>query len=131
MTIELPFPNDDTATGPPCSKCGNPMPALPPELAAIAATSSVTLSHDTCPGTTTHPEGRYFEVRVQIVELTEPHTDVDPGSWIGVEELVTFQAGGRWADLDTAMRPLALKLGEKWQLAERQAKIADTPDPGF
>jgi hypothetical protein len=128
---------EPTVQGPPCSKCGHPMPALSPELAAIARSNpGVVLAHEVCPGEKRPgEEGRYFEVRVQVVEVTE--TPDDPAvsdafadaarePTVHVEELISFRAGHRAADLDAAMRPLALKLGERWTKAEQQAKVADS-----
>lgn len=121
---------DPTVQGPPCSKCGHPMPTLSPELAAIARSNpGVVLAHEVCPGEKRPAEeGRYFEVRVQVVEVTEMEHDdaVSPAPEVVVEELISFRAGHRAVDLDAAMRPLALKLGEKWQKAEKQAKVADS-----
>lgn len=132
--------NEPAPTGPPCSKCGHPMPELPPELASVAATQAVVLAHEVCPGETVLPDGRYFEVRVQIVEITDTTTPASDGIDRGIngspaqmaaraavhgETLIEFKSGGRWPDLDTAMRPLAGLLGEKWMAAEKQAKLAD------
>lgn len=121
-------------TGPPCSKCGKPMPPLDDELAAVARRlgGGIVLAHEVCPDQpAARPEGRYFEVRVQIVEVTEPEPGEEkPGLWepdaVQVEEMISFIAGHRAPDLDAAMRPLALALGEKWALAEKQAKVADS-----
>lgn len=122
-----------------CTKCRQPMPDLPDELVAMArAAGGAVLAHDVCPGETAD-QGRYFEVRVQIVEVTEPQGD-EPviAPYVNgsaeqnarrdalVTELVSFRHGLRAVDLDAAMRPLALGLGEKWQKAERQAKVADS-----
>jgi hypothetical protein len=124
-----------------CQRCGGDLPPMDGELARLAQTTGgVSLTHEVCPGDEPAPadEGRYFEVRVQIVEVTEPPGDdpVIPAYANGspdqnarrdaiVTELVSFKAGHRAADLDAAMRPLALALGEKWQAAEKQARIAD------
>lgn len=110
-----------------CQRCGGDMPPLPDDLAAMMQTAGgVILAHDVCPGDSDNlpkPEGRYFEVRVSIVEATEPHGE---GDVVQIDELVSFRAGHRAPDLDSAMRPLALALGEKWTLAEKQAKVADS-----
>lgn len=113
--------------GPPCSKCGEPMPPLPPELASVARKlgTGVVLAHEVCPTEKREPEGRYFEVRVQVVEVTEQPDQ--RGEMIpNAMEMITFVAGHRAPDLDAAMRPLALALGEKWALAEKQAAVADS-----
>lgn len=120
-------------TGPPCSRCGLPMPELTDDLKAMLRSNpGISMTHEVCPGQAPEaPEGRYFEVRVQIVEVTEdepgPASHPAGEKITRVEELITFRAGARWPDLDTAMRPLALLLGEKWMIAEKQAKLADTP----
>lgn len=125
------------AEGPPCSKCGQPMPPLSEELKALArAAGGVSLSHDVCPGETAnaHPAGRYFEVRVEVVEVTEEPTGGlgdGPNPEIVATELISFRTGLRATDLDAAMRPLALALGEKWQAAEKRAKIADADASGL
>lgn len=123
--------NPEPAVGPVCGRCGKTMPPLSEELAALArAAGGVQLTHEVCPGEQpTGPVGRYFEVRVDVVEVIEhDEGDGDTGEReITTEELVSFRAGVRAADLDSAMRPLALALGEKWTLAEKQAKIADQP----
>lgn len=113
-----------------CSKCGHEMPELSPELASLARSSGgVVLAHEVCPTEEKQaPAGRLFEVRCQIVELTDITTDDDPRGDEGdvvVEELISFKADLRAATLDLAMRPLAEKLGEKWQRAEKNANVAD------
>lgn len=106
-----------------CQRCGSDLPPMDSELANIAmSTGGVTLAHEVCPGEEPPTEtGRLFGVRVQIIELTG---DEDDGE---TTELIRFAADHRAADLDAAMRPLALKLGEKWALAEKRAKLADSP----
>lgn len=109
-----------------CQRCGGDMPPLPDDLAAMArAAGGVSLAHDVCPGddAPAAPEGRYFEVRVSVVEVTE-ETPADDSPT--VTDLVSFRAGHRAPTLDEAMRPLALALGEKWARAEKQAKVADS-----
>lgn len=114
-----------------CQKCGKDMPPLPEDLAKMMKSAGgVTLAHDVCPGETPQrPEGRYFEVRCQIVEVTEEQTGSSLGSdvtpTVNTEELVSFRSGVRAASLNDAMRPLAEALGEKWMAAEKQAHIAD------
>lgn len=105
------------------------MPPLPDDLAAMMRTTGgVALAHETCPGEKPAAlEGRYFEVRVQIVEVTDRDTesmDAVLGNPI-VDELVDFRYGTRATNLDAAMRPLAEGLGEKWMAAEKHASIAD------
>jgi hypothetical protein len=114
-----------------CSKCGQPMPELDADLATLArAAGGVTLAHDICPGTRPpNPDGRYFEVRVQVVEVTEnPEGDADALGGpdpVSVTKFFEFDRGVRAADLDSAMRPLAHALGERWGEAEKVARIAD------
>jgi hypothetical protein len=120
-----------------CQKCGGEMPPLPDDLATMMRSAGgVQLVHDLCPGEKPVAlEGRYFEVRVQIVEVTEP-VDVDPDPDAAgafdpiVAELVDFRYGTRAANLDAAMRPLAEGLGEKWMAAEKHAAIADPAGGG-
>jgi hypothetical protein len=116
-----------------CQRCGDPMPPLPDDLASLARKiGGVSLTHDVCPRDTAAAAtaGRYFEVRVSIVEVTEP---AEPGPFdpeapadAKVEELVSFRAGHRAPTLDDAMRPLAEALGERWMKAEKQAAVADS-----
>jgi hypothetical protein len=122
------------ADGPPCAKCGLPTAHLDEEMQRVLrANPGVTIAHDVCPGSEpAAPSGRYFEVRVQIVEVTEhdegdgDHPELGREVHHTVEELISFVAGHRAPNLDAAMRPLALALGEKWQKAEKQAAIADS-----
>lgn len=139
VTAPLPDPIDNPADldvptsgepGPPCARCGVALPPLPIEVKrALTAGLSVELSHTEgeCPGDDRRPAGRYFEVRVDIVEVVDPTMDSDTERDVPlrVTELVSFKHGLRAASLDEAMRPLALGLGEKWQQAEKQAGIAD------
>lgn len=119
-------PDDQNLSESPlCSKCGLPMPPLPPDLAAAAAAaaSEVAFSHAECPGEEPQVEGRWFEVHVSVIEV--------PAAAGGAggeppRELLSFSAGHRAKDLDAAMRPLAIKLGEKWAKAEKQAGVADS-----
>jgi hypothetical protein len=106
-----------------CQKCGADMPPMDSELAKIAmSTGGVVLAHEVCPGEEPKDEGRLFGVRVQVIEIRD-HGDGDDET----EELIRFAVDLRAADLDAAMRPLALALGEKWAVAEKQAKLADSP----
>lgn len=110
-----------------CTKCGGEMPPLSDDLARLArAHGGVVLAHDVCPGEKAAAAGRTFEVRVQIVDVTAVQGD-DPDIAIvdKDEELIAFKARLQAADLDSAMRPLAEALGEKWMAAEKQAKLAD------
>lgn len=120
---------DDAPTGTPCGRCGHPLPPLPEELQkVIDSGQSVALMHEpgTCPGDEpAKPEGKYYEVRVAVVRVDENH---DTDEVTGFTELLSFVAGHRAANLPTAMRPLALALGEKWQKAEKNAGIAEAPD---
>jgi hypothetical protein len=120
-----------SVAGPPCSKCGLPMPPLDEELLKLARRhGSVALSHEVCPGQEPAAEtGRYFEVRVQVVEIREIEQFGEKD--VVADEMITFVAGLRAENLDAAMRPLALKLGEKWQDAEKQANIADADAVGL
>jgi hypothetical protein len=113
-----------------CSRCGEPMPPLPDELAAVVRSGApVTLTHEVCPGQDPpKPVGRYFEVRVAVVEITEEPQLFDGDPAVVATEMLSFVAGQRAADLEAAMRPLALLLGEKWMEAEKRSKIADMPD---
>jgi hypothetical protein len=123
-----PAPAPDTL---PCGRCGLPLPEMTEEAAdalraAIAAGAEVVLQHEVCPGTEPEkPAGRYFEVRVQVVEVTEVNHGFDDDPRVVVTEMMSFVHGHRAVDLAEAMRPLALGLGEKWQLGEKQARIAD------
>jgi hypothetical protein len=116
---------DDAPTGPPCGRCGHPLPPLPEELQKVIDSGhSVALMHEpgTCPtDEPAKPAGKYYEVRVAVVRVDESDTDE-------VTELLSFVAGHRAANLGDAMRPLALALGEKWQKAEKNAGIAEAPD---
>lgn len=111
-----------------CQRCGQDLPPMDGDLARLARSAGgVTLAHDVCPGEAPpKPVGRLFEVRVQVYEVTEV-TDTETGEAFDPEytELIAFTADHRAVDLDTAMRPLALALGEKWQKAEKHAKITD------
>lgn len=117
-----------------CSKCGQPMPELDDDLAALARRSGgVTLAHEVCPGETPPAElqrlrHRYFEVRVKVVEVIEHAATDDADATVDVVEFFDFSRGVRAPNLDQAMRPLALSLGERWEEAERAALIADS-DP--
>lgn len=115
-----------------CQKCGGELPPLSDDLAKLARRSGgVVLAHEVCPNEkTAGSEGRYFEVRVSIVEvLPDPIYDGDGDAEgsddVRVEEMVSFKAGVRSANLDDAMRPLATALGEKWMQAEKNAMVAD------
>lgn len=116
-----------------CQKCGTEMPPLDDDLAKLARRAGgIVLAHEVCPNEkSAAPEGRYFEVRVSIVEVLEevPATadpdDSDVQPEVRVEEMVSFKAGVRSANLDDAMRPLATALGEKWMQAEKNAMVAD------
>jgi hypothetical protein len=128
-----------------CQRCGGDLPPMAEDLAKLArSTAGVTLAHDVCPGdepATAQPEGRYFEVRVEVVEVTEPtapnpippyangSTEQEAGR-VQVTEMLSFQHGVRAKDLDAAMRPLAEGLGEKWMKAEKNAAIADPANGG-
>lgn len=116
-----------------CQRCGKDMPPLPDDLARLARShGGVSLAHDVCPGDAAASQpGRVFEVRVQIVEVSQP-VDVDPDPDAAgddfepiIDELVRFRHEVRAENLDAAMRPLATGLGEKWMAAEKQAKVAD------
>lgn len=132
MTDPTPEPDANVVL---CQRCGKPMPPLPDDLAKLARSiGGVQLTHEVCPGETPDPPpGRYFEVRCEVVEVTEEQTgstfgpdvtpDVTPD--VHVEELLSFRCGTRAPNLSDAMRPLALALGEKWAAAERNAGIAD------
>ena len=113
--------------GPPCARCGVPLPPLPKELAAAArANPGATFTHDVCPGLEPPaPTGRYFEVRVDIVEVKEVPSGFD-GTSPEVIELVSFKHGETGENLDSVMRSLAAGLGEKWMAAEKQAAVADS-----
>jgi len=141
-TVTANHPDDldvptDGEPGPPCSKCGLPLPPLPVEVKrALTAGLSVELSHaeGECPEELlAQPKGRYFEVRVDVVEVA-PRSD-EPG-WEDrepdprVTELMSFKHGVRAPVLALAMRPLALGLGEKWAEAEKRAAIADADADG-
>jgi hypothetical protein len=120
----------DLVAGPPCAKCGQPMPPITPEMASMMRAQGATIAHEVCPGETPpQPEGRYFEVRVSVVEVTERQTNPPfPDETVPeATELVRFTAGHRAPNLAEAMRPLALALGERWAEAEKRAPIADTP----
>lgn len=128
LAAETPPPEQ----GPPCAKCGIPLPPLDEEVKRMIAANpgaEVYLAHEVCPDApVVKPEGRFFEVHVRIVELTERETGGlgdGPNPEIVAEELMSFVAGHRAPNLDEAMRPLALALGEKWEVAEKQARIAD------
>ena len=110
-----------------CQACGEPMPPLPEDLAAIVRSGrSVAMTHDVCPrdrGTSGPPDGlRYFEARVSIVEVT-PRPDLDGPPETTV--LADFKAGVAGVDFAAAVRPLALAVGEKWSRVEEHAAIAD------
>jgi hypothetical protein len=123
-------PADDAPAEFACQRCGLPMPPLPDELAAVVRSGApVTLTHEVCPGQDPpKPVGRYFEVRVAVVEVTEEPQLFDGDPAVVVTEMLSFVAGQRAADLEAAMRPLALLLGEKWMEAEKRSKIADMGD---
>lgn len=124
------------AQGPPCGRCGHPLPPLPPELQKIIdAGQSVALMHEpgTCPGDAKpEPEGKYYEVRVQVVRVDEAVPVDEPSPFdpehTTVVELLSFVAGHRAPNLPEAMRPLALALGEKWAQGEKNAGIAEAPE---
>lgn len=120
-------PAEPTIGGLTCQKCGGELPDLSGELVAMARRAGgVTLMHEPggCIGDEpATPTGRYFEVRTTIVEVTEAEAGTV------AEEMFSFVAGVRSADLEAAMRPLAEALGAKWLEAEKHARIAD-PRPG-
>lgn len=118
--------------GYPCAKCGYPLPPLPDDLQRIVDKGiSVVLAHEEggCPtDVPAAPEGRYFELRVDIVEIVERHDAMRPDDPIPTAvEMMSFVVGQRAKNLDAAMRPLALAFGEKWTAAEKNAGIADNP----
>lgn len=129
---QTPPPSEDGAvTGLTCQRCGGPLPALDGELAALARRAGgVSLVHAEggCVGDApAKPEGRYFEVRVKVVEVVEMEHDptVSAEPEVVTEEMFSFVAGVRTPDLEAAMRPLAESLGTKWLEAEKHARIAD------
>lgn len=133
-TPKLIIPGRDTASdGPLCGRCGQSMPPLPDELKALARQAGgVTLTHDVCPGTEPEtPAGRYYEVQCRIVHVPDPTprdhdlTEIDQPE---ARELASFHYGTRAVDLEAAMRPLAVGLGERWMRIEKQARIAEAPD---
>lgn len=143
MTVPLPDPapspdgldvptGPDAVPGPPCGRCGVPLPPLPVEVRrALDAGLGVELTHPEggCPTDDQRPKGRYFEVRVDVVEVVERDivpTAVGPDSVFDAVEMLSFKHGLRADNLDAAMRPLALGLGEKWAAAEKRAGIADS-----
>jgi hypothetical protein len=118
----------------PCSKCGYPLPPLPPELQKVVDQGiPVELAHEAggCPtDVKAPPSGRYFELRVDIVEVIEVESTAvgfDTETEVRTEELMSFIVGHRAPRLTDAMRPLALAFGEKWTQAEKNAGMADTP----
>lgn len=117
----------DGEPGPPCAKCGIPLPPLPIAVKrALNAGLSVELAHPEggCPTDAKAPEGRYFEIRVAVVEVKEvpdQRQEMIPTAF----ELMSFKAGVRADNLDAAMRPLAEEFGQRWMHAEKQAGIAD------
>lgn len=123
----IPGQPEPSPVGLTCQKCGGPMPDLDGELAAMARRAGgVTLVHAVCPGEEPAQQGRYFEVRCSIVEVTDKAAPLhDDDSDVLVEELASFKAGLRADDLEAAMRPLAAALGERWIAVEKQARIAD------
>lgn len=129
---ETPAENEPVITGLTCGKCGGPLPDLTGELARLARSAGgVELVHAAgqCIGDdpAPPPEGRYFEVRVKIVEVTTMEHDhaISPEPEVVVEEMASFISGVRAPSLADAMRPLAEALGVKWLEAEKHAGIAD------
>jgi len=125
------------ASGYPCAKCGHPLPPLPPDLQKIVDKGiSVVLAHEEggCPtDVKAKPTGRYFELRVDIVEVIEGEKSAVGATFeqeVHTEELMSFVVGQRGATLSEAMRPLALAFGEKWQAAEKNAGMVDAPVVG-
>lgn len=129
-------PAEPTIGGLTCERCGGPLPDLSGELAAMARRAGgVTLVHaeGSCIGDKPkQPEGRYFEVRTTIVEITMSDAEAPEGTdpfavppTVEAEEMFSFVSGVRAPDLSAAMRPLANALGEKWLEAEKHAGIAD------
>lgn len=122
------------AQGPPCSVCGEPMPAFTDEqwkeYQRITKVRRVTLRHDVCPRDAGQQRAdRRFEARVAIVEVT-----LEPGATDATSnELASFVAHTDAPDLYAAMRPLAEALGVKWMEVEEVAHIADpaTPEPAL
>lgn len=115
-----------------CTRCGEPMPPLPDDLAKMLANgAAVTVTHETCGDAPTEPAGRSFAVRVAIVEVVE--TDgrlADASGALTIpqtieEELAAFRATATAPNLDAAMRPLAEALGVEWLKVEKHAGIAD------
>lgn len=119
-----------------CQTCGGDMPPIDSEsqegkeLLRLMGAGGAEIRHERCPGATdpilTVPrqEGRRFEARVSIVEVIAP---TEEGGDASLDELAAFSV---YADAHTfagATRPLALALGEKWQLMERSATIVDVP----
>lgn len=146
-----------------CARCGQPMPPIDDdtdegkELARILRTSGIAPAHEVCPTPETaaamleekqETKQRYFEARVQIVEVVKPDHDlgmVHDFSEVAhsgfdavgcppncparkdarTDELASFIVGTEAVHLPAAMRPLALELGKEWMKVEAHAGIAD------
>lgn len=110
---------------PPCSICGQPMPAFTAEqwteYERLSRTQPVSLRHEVCPGQIVQtPKTRRFEARVRIIEVIGD----DPAT-LAFDELASFIAHTDAVDFPSSLRPLALALGEKWSDVEDHAHIAD------
>lgn len=103
-----------------CSKCGGAVPQPTDEMRRLAATEGVALviDHDVCPDAAPPAPRRRFVVDVTISELDGDSEDRG-------EPFFVFTHTVEADDLEAAMRPLAEGLGQKWMLAEKQARIAD------
>lgn len=120
-----------------CSRCGKPLP--PPEdtdLMKMMLSTGASVTHDVCPddaaAAAPAPDpGRYFELRVQVVEIKPSggtlHTDGGPVEQVVPVRLAEFTVGANAPTLDAATRPLAAAFGEKYTEFEKHARIADTP----
>ena len=128
-----------------CQRCGGDLPLPDEETQKLLQRAGVVeLGHapGQCPNELQQAQQaaqgqRYFEARVSIVEVKPimelmydagqdgPVGELDSGE-VEVIEHFSFKPSIAARDLDSAMRPLALQLGERWQEAERAAKIADS-----